>query len=389
MKIFLLPSWYPSKERPLDGVFFKEQAEALVKKNIEVVVVNVVIKSLSEYSRDTNKGTLQFFEENGVKVYKFITYNYFPRLTELYLRYYARILKKVFNKVVEIEGEPDLVHIHSAIDIGIAYTLSKIKVPYVITEHSTKYSRNILNNTQKKYLESVFTKAKKVMTVGVGLKSEISKYISASKIDVVYNPVIMPVVMPKVDDNKKKFRFFSLGLLSSKKGMDALIEAYDKYKGQLSNTELYIGGHGEEFSNLEKLIKEHGLENRIFLLGSLDRAAVAFNMKNCDCFVLASRFETFGIVFVEAMYYGKPVIATRTGGPDSFLNDECGILVDVDDIDGIGKAMVEVRNNYHSYDSNKIIDFCKDNFSEEVIIEKLKHIYNEVIGEENDKRNDF
>ena len=39
MKIFLLPSWYPSKEKPLDGIFFKEQAEALVKENIEVVVV--------------------------------------------------------------------------------------------------------------------------------------------------------------------------------------------------------------------------------------------------------------------------------------------------------------------------------------------------------------
>ncbi len=99
MKIFLLPSWYPSKEKPLDGIFFKEQAEALVKENIEVVVVNIVIKSIKERDVKEEVNKLKFYEENGVKVYRYVTYNYIPRLTEIYLRYYSSILNKVISSI--------------------------------------------------------------------------------------------------------------------------------------------------------------------------------------------------------------------------------------------------------------------------------------------------
>lgn len=389
MKIFLLPSWYPSKEKPLDGIFFKEQAEALVKDDVEVVVINVVIKSLHDFGKEKNSGQLQCYSENGVKVYKYVTYNYFPRLIEFYLRYYGKTLCRVFNEVCKLEGDPDLVHIHSAIDVGIAYTKSKLKFPYVITEHSTKYARNILNDTQKKYLKDVFQGAKDIMVVGTGLKREISKYVSENRIKIMYNPVIMPEIKIEKDESKDKFRFFSLGLLSNKKGMDALIKSYNKYKKELEGTELYIGGNGEEYNNLKSLIESYNLQENVHLLGALNRDEVSYHMKNCDCFTLASRFETFGIVFVEAMYYGKPVIGTRTGGPDSFVNDSCGILVDIDDIDAIGSAMVKIKNSYDDYDAEEIKKYCERNFSEKVIVNKVKNIYSEVIGEENDKRNDI
>lgn len=389
MKIFLLPSWYPSKEKPLDGIFFKEQAEALVKENIEVVVVNIVIKSIKEHDVKEEVNKLKFYEENGVKVYRYVTYNYIPRLTEIYLRYYSSILNKVISKIISIEGNPELIHIHSAIDAGIAYSKSKMTIPYVITEHSTKYARDILNNTQKKYLKDVFSNAKVVMAVGVGLKREISKYISEEKIRVIANPVIIDDSSTTIDKNKKKFRFFSLGLLTNKKGMDALIEAYNLNRDNLKDVELYIGGNGEEFTKLQQLIHKYNLEKDIILLGSLNREEVAYHMKNCDCFILASRFETFGIVFVEAMYYGKPVIGTKTGGPDSFVNDECGILVEIDNVEQIGESMIRMVSSYSNYNSEYIKEYCRDNFSEKVIVEKLKSIYGEVIGESNDKRNNF
>lgn len=389
MKIFLLPSWYPSKEKPLDGIFFKEQAEALVKENIEVVVVNIVIKSIKERDVKEEVNKLKFYEENGVKVYRYVTYNYIPRLTEIYLRYYSSILNKVISKIISIEGNPELIHIHSAIDAGIAYSKSKMTIPYVITEHSTKYARNILNNTQKKYLKDVFSNAKAVMAVGVGLKREISKYISEDKIKVIANPVIINDSSTTIDENKKKFRFFSLGLLTNKKGMDALIEAYNLNRDKLKDVELYIGGNGEEFTKLQQLIHKYNLENDIILLGGLNREEVAYHMKNCDCFILASRFETFGIVFVEAMYYGKPVIGTKTGGPDTFVNDECGILVEIDNVKQIGESMIRMVSSYSNYNSEYIKEYCRDNFSEKVIVEKLKSIYGEVIGESDDKRNNF
>ena len=148
MKILLLPSWYPTEENLLDGIFFKEQAEALVNNGVEVVVLSIKLVSLSMIGKNTLRKGLSITEENGVKVYRYTTYNYFPKLTNLYLKFYGKIVKKLINKIINEEKGISLVHIHSAIDAGIAYNISKVELPYVITEHSTKYERGILNNVQ-------------------------------------------------------------------------------------------------------------------------------------------------------------------------------------------------------------------------------------------------
>lgn len=383
MKVLVLPSWYPDNKTPLNGIFFKEQAEALVRSDIEVIVLSVSVKSLREFDKEKKANKLEFSEENGVKVYRYTTYNYFPKLTELYLKYYSVVIKKLIKKVIDKEGKPDLIHIHSALDAGIAYIKSKINIPYVITEHSTKYSRGMVGKVEGKYLSRLFENAKSIMVVGNGLKKELGKYISKEKIQVVYNPVVMPKYEIKEDKSKTNFRFFSLGFLAKKKAMDVLIESFNLNKDKFKDVELFIGGDGEEYNNLKKLIDDYGLNNNIFLLGSLNREEVAFNMKNCDCFVLPSRFETFGIVYVEAMYYGKPVIATRTGGPDTFVNDTCGILIDIDNKNQLIEAMESVIKNYDKYSSVEIQKYCEDKFSEGVIMEELKKIYKEVIGEVN------
>lgn len=383
MKILVLPSWYPDNKKPLNGIFFKEQAEALVKSGVEVIVLSIAVKSFREFDKENSINKLEFSEENGVKVYRYTTYNYFPKLEELYLKYYSMVMKKMVKKVIEKEGNPDLIHIHSALDVGIAYVKSKLKIPYVITEHSTKYSRGMIGKAQKKYLNKLFENARRVMVVGNGLKGELSKYISSEKIEVMYNPVVMPSYEIKDDKNKSKFRFFSLGFLTKKKGMDALIEAFNSNKEKFKDIELFIGGAGEEFNNLKHLIDEYGLSKNVFLLGSLNREEVAFNMKNCDCFVLPSRFETFGIVYVEAMYYGKPVIATRTGGPDTFINEKCGLLVEIDNKYQLADAMEQIVNNYNNYDPLEIKKYCDEKFSERVIMKELKKVYQEVIGETN------
>lgn len=381
MKILILPSWYPDDEKPLNGIFFKEQAEALVKENIEVIVLSINIKDIRKINFKKKLNSLEITNENGVKVYRYNTYNYFPKLQEFYLNYYSKLVEKLINKIIINEGNIDLIHIHSALDMGIAYAKSKINIPYIITEHSTKYSRNIINKTQKKYLPYVFNKAEKVISVGKGLKEEIEKYSGNKRVDIIPNLVNMPkqyISSEKV--KKEKFRFFSLGFLTYKKGMDLLVEAYNLAKDELEDVELFIGGDGEERNNIQALIDKYDLNDRIILLGELSREEVAKNMIECDSFILASRFETFGIVYIEAMNYGKPVIATRTGGPDTFLNEKCGILVENENVEEIKKAMIKMKNTYDEYDKKYISEFCENNFSEKVIAQKLISVYKEVIN---------
>ena len=381
MKVLLLPSWYPDNKKPLNGVFFKEQAEALNKIGMEVIVLSVNIKDIRQISFNEKLNSLEVSNENNVKVYRYSTYNYFPKMQELYLKYYSILVNKLIKNIMENEGEIDIVHIHSALDMGIAYLKSEINLPYIITEHSTKYSRKLINKVQKKYLKDVFNNAKKVLVVGNGLKEDLSEYIDKSRIDIIPNLVKMPKICidNEMERKNKRFRFFSLGFLTHKKGMDLLIEAFNLGRNELRKVELFIGGTGEEMENLKVLINKYDLNDNIFLLGELNREEVAINMRECDSFVLTSRFETFGIVYIEAMNYGKPVIATITGGPDTFINDKCGLLVKNEDIVEIKNAMINMVKGYDRYDREYICKFCKLNFSEDVVADKLNCIYGEVL----------
>ena len=379
MKVLLLPSWYPNSDNELDGIFFKEQAEALSKRGIEVIVLSINIISLSRINKTRLKKGLSITEENGVKVYRYNTYNYFPRLTELYLRNYANLIKKLIKKIIKEEGEIGLVHIHSAIDAGIAYSISKIDIPYVITEHSSKYQRNLLNSVQKKYLNDVFSNAKDIIAVGLGLKNALAEYTDKDNIKVISNPISLKKIEVTKEKDKSRFRFFSLGILTKNKGMDLLIKAFYNNIEKLKECELYIGGDGPEYTNIKNMIKEYNLEDNIKLLGKLDREAVAKNMNNCDAFVLASRVETFGIVFIEAMIYGKPVIGTRTGGPDTFINKNNGIIVEVENVDELGTALVEMYNEATRYNEDDIIKYCYENFNEDIICKKIIDVYKTVL----------
>ena len=103
-------------------------------------------------------------------------------------------------------------------------------------------------------------------------------------------------------------------------------------------------------------------------------------MQQCDCFVLPSRYETFGVVYIEAMACGKPVIAVKNGGPDDFVNDFNGILIESEDIEALADAMNYIALNYKHYDSYEISGYVRNQFSEETIAKKLETVYKEILG---------
>ncbi|GAB6168155.1 glycosyltransferase [Clostridium carnis] len=382
MRVLILASWYPDNNKPLNGIFFKEQAEALEKSGLDVIVLNINMSPITSIGKVKFKKRLEISEENGIKVYRYKTYNMFPKMYGLYIKYYSFLISKIMKIILDKEGKIDIVHIHSAFDAGIAYSQIKNRHPYVITEHSSRYHRNVINKIEDKFLYDTFTKAKKVIAVGKGLGEKISKYSGENKVDIIPNMVSVNQEIKEIDETKRRYRFFSLAFLNSYKGMDILIKAFWENIDIFKDVELYIGGEGPEKKPLQELINSLNLQGNITLLGEVKREKVPYYMQNCDSFVLASRVETFGIVFIEAMSYGKPVISTKTGGPDTFINDKCGISVEIDDICELSKAMRFMFENRHVYNTEYIINYCKNTFSEEVVAKKIEMIYNEVIGED-------
>ena len=102
-------------------------------------------------------------------------------------------------------------------------------------------------------------------------------------------------------------------------------------------------------------------------------------MSKAHAFVLSSQHETFGVVLIEALAQGLPLIATRCGGPEDIINKDNGLLVPINDVDRLAEAMFSIYNNYEKYDPEKLREHCKEEYSEKSISLKLIEIYQETL----------
>jgi glycosyltransferase involved in cell wall biosynthesis len=149
---------------------------------------------------------------------------------------------------------------------------------------------------------------------------------------------------------------------------------------QRENVAFRIGGEGVERPNYEGTATELGLDKYISWLGLLTRDQAKQEFQNCDCFILASHNETFGVVFAEAIACGKPIITTRCGGPEVIVTEENGILVDVSNVDQFADAMVEIYYNPTTYSPEIIRNQFFEKYSRYVVVSQLENVYSQVLS---------
>ncbi|RPF54205.1 glycosyltransferase [Aquisalibacillus elongatus] len=385
MHVFVIPSWYPTKENPIRGVFFKEQSHALQKEGVEVTVLHSDLFSIKKIrNKSLHKGTnkIIYNDEDGLPTYRYDSFNFLPRIPYFQLIKHSKQIRKAYDEAVKKHGKPDVIHAHSCIWGGIVASkiAEKENIPLVITEHSTAFSRGLIRKYQKPMIKSALNKAKEIIAVGPGLKKELSHYIDENKIKIIPNIVNTELFKPNTTPNKEKeyFTFFSVGLLTHKKGMDLLIIAFANAFDEKENVRLRIGGDGEELNNLKNLAKQLKVDHKISFLGRLDRNQVVDEMQNCDVFALASRHETFGVVYIEALACGKPILATKSGGPDFIVNEENGLLSNVGDINELEGHFKRMYSNYPYYSSDKIRENCINNYSGHVVAKNILAIYSSI-----------
>lgn len=135
----------------------------------------------------------------------------------------------------------------------------------------------------------------------------------------------------------------AVGNLIPLKGYDVLVKAAGLVRDHGHELDLVIVGDGPEAPRLAALAKEAGVEDRVYLVGEMPHAEVLRLYPRARFFVHTARQEAFGLVLLEAMSFGKAVIATRVGGiPEVVRDRETGLLVDPDDPTALAEAMMRL-----------------------------------------------
>lgn len=384
LHVLILPSWYPTKDRPLSGIFFKEQAQGLHNEGTNVGIIYPEVRWLSELTLDKfkkNHFQVKEYNEDGIVVFRKHGWNTYPKFPENQVRSWVKQSLKLFNLYIKKYGKPDIIHAQSSKWAGYAakFISEKYKIPYVVTEHLSEFARGLIEDWQKPYLMEAFRSADKVLAVSSPYAKIVKEYCYDREVEVISNSVDTNFFNIDNKKSKDKFIFLNVCFLNKNKCIDNLIKAfYEAFKDN-EKVELRIGGSGAEKENLQNLINKLKLNNQVKLLGKLSREEVKQEMLKSNAFALSSKFETFGVVLIEALATGMPVVSTKCGGPEDIVNDTVGKLVEVDNVSDLALGLKYIYENYDKYNSDEIRNYCINNYSAEAIAKKTIKVYKSLL----------
>ena len=386
LHICFLPSWYPAQPSDLSGNFFREQAIALKEVCAKVGVVAASLRSLRNLrSALSGGGGIRKEVDEGVLTYRSSALHLTPRLWGPTIRRVGGVAEHMFECYVADNGVPDVIHVHAALPIGgAAIKISqKYRVPFVYSEHSTAFARNLVGPAGMAEAKRVAVRAIRRFAVSrpFALLLEDSFGFSRGTFEIMPNPVHSRFLERELSkSNQSGIRFLHVSLLDPKKNVTFLLQAFaDAFRGR-HDALLTIGGDGSTKPTLVELAAKLGVSAQVRFLGALSREGVATALSEADVFVLPSKFETFGVVLVEALAMGVPVIATRCGGPEDIVATEDGILVPVDDVAALARAMVQMEATRETWDRAILRDRCRNRFAASSIARQWLEVYGSVVG---------
>ncbi len=355
------------------GIFELDQAKALQRFGHDVRFAAIDTRS----PRRRRPLGLHRYELEGIPVaYAAIPSGSKPEFLSTWAQ--ERAAAMIWSQLKKEGWRPDVIHSHFG--AGFLPLARREGIPAVYTEHFSGAAAAEPDASELNRERRTYALADRLICVSDQLSEQVRRHTGADS-RVIHNIVDMDVFTPPETPREPEavFRFAAAGNLIRRKGYDLLLTAMAELTGRGLNAYLTVIGDGEERENLLAMTGRLGLGDRVRFTGRLTRQEMIPVYRGADAFVLASRMETFGVVYIEAMAAGLPVIATICGGPEDFVTPETGLLIEKENTDALAGAMAEMIRRRTDFDSDAVARYARENFSPSVIAEKLTSVYKELI----------
>ncbi|KAF5059987.1 D-inositol-3-phosphate glycosyltransferase [anaerobic digester metagenome] len=341
--LILTPSYPNEDESFIAETFVKCQVAELKQYFKKIIVIAPVFRSFGYLKKNR---LCNDYTYDNVEVY-------FPRSIYVPIVWLSKILIDNRLQVVEqcIEEHHlhfDLIHAHFTWPSG--YIGVRLKEKYgksVITtihENGDWFDQEVgmnhpLINTAWSGADALIRVNRKDVPVLKRYNEQV--YFIPNGFSPTFHPIDSAVARGRLGLSGDAKIIFTLGNLIKRKGFNYLIEAMERVCSQRDAVLCYIGGAGPERGNLQGQIDRLQLGEKVRLLGSVPSDILPFWVNTCDLFVLPSLSESFGVVQIEAMACGKPVVSVRNRGSEEvIISDFHGLLAEPADSEDLAEKIL-------------------------------------------------
>jgi glycosyltransferase involved in cell wall biosynthesis len=289
------------------------------------------------------------------------------------------------------EFVPDIVHVHHG--WAIASILEEFDVPYIITLHGTEY---YAFKSYKDYQETVLRGLHGAELIVALTEDERSQAIDAygldpQKIIVIKSGTDTDMFKPLDVDRESLLKSYSIeavdrpvvffgGRLTDQKGVDTLLRAASIYSKTDDKPITLIAGDGNLRNDLEQLAEELKLDT-VYFLGAQSHEQMIKLFNVADVAAMPSILEAFGLVALEALACGTPVIAGNVGGFSKIVNEQVGYLMKPGDSDTLAEKITAfIRDGFKEKVRDKAAAYIRQNFSWDKTVENIEKLYEQVLG---------
>ncbi len=309
----------------------------------------------------------------------------FGDLTNEEREVFTNAFRKKIDNIIN-EFKPDIIHVHHG--WIIASIISEYNIPYVITLHGTEYYAFDKFPAYREEALKGLKNAKKIMALTQKEKDQalISYGLQDDDIEIVKSGTDTEVFKPIEQDKAELLKSYNIpvtdrpivffgGRMTPQKGLDTLIRAAKIYNDSNINPITILAGDGSLKEAHEKLAKELDVKDIYFIGNQLHQQMVnLFNLG--DVAVLPSNFEPFGLVAVEALACGTPVIAGDVGGFQTIVHQTVGTKFTPGDHETLAKKVVEfLEKDYKINNKQQILDYVRKNYSWANTVNHIREIY--------------
>lgn len=374
MKVLVIPTWYPSGEDKLMGIYHKEFTHALNKYGIEANMLYVEKRRLSKPLEYLFMKKKEVIEEDNYKVYIYRTMNMEPINAKWQFKRYVKAIEKSFKKYIRINGKPDVIHAMCTVPVGYASCLigEKYNIPVVITEHGGALGKFLERDDIRDY--GLYAMKHSIYSV---VSTYMAKFVEKYKKECYVLPNQVDTSIYKKNVNRKidgTFKLVMLCAIRQAKRLDIAFKAVRKLIDKGVDIHLDIIGDGFYEKIYKQECTKEGLDKYVTFLGRENKSEIAKIFESENALLISSELESFAIPGIEALASGLPVISTDCGGPRDFVNDKTGILAKVNNPSDLAKCIEKVIDNYDKY-KRKDLEAMANSFSEEEIVKKANKLY--------------